>query len=220
MVLLPLDWFQHVMHSFNCRGSLYKLLHRTGAREVLDERRRLNMAFDVVLPSLTLPVSQDCFYSLAIQLKQSYYYLNSLPGLQAKGMNYLHRRSPPIVHRDLKSPNLLVDKKYTVKVWSIHYVYLTPCYTYIIDCMFWCIFYGRWLEGIHIVPEYCCPWESMSLCIELSIFSYCYVLLWSIFFILILSWHVLTGCQTCNNLYVTLSCSRLCENKIRKAKHH
>ena len=35
---------------------------------------------------------------------------------QAKGMNYLHKRNPPIVHRDLKSPNLLVDKKYTVKV--------------------------------------------------------------------------------------------------------
>jgi serine/threonine-protein kinase CTR1 len=31
-------------------------------------------------------------------------------------MNYLHNRNPPIVHRDLKSPNLLVDKKYTVKV--------------------------------------------------------------------------------------------------------
>ena len=34
---------------FHCRGSLYKLLHRSGAKEVLDERRRLNMAFDVVL---------------------------------------------------------------------------------------------------------------------------------------------------------------------------
>ena len=33
-------------------------------------------------------------------------------------MNYLHRRNPPIVHRDLKSANLLVDKKYTVKVRS------------------------------------------------------------------------------------------------------
>ncbi|KAM0899444.1 hypothetical protein ACQ4PT_021307 [Festuca glaucescens] len=70
-----------IVTEYLSRGSLYKLLHRTGAREVLDERRRLNMAFDV-----------------------------------AKGMNYLHRRSPPIVHRDLKSPNLLVDKKYTVKV--------------------------------------------------------------------------------------------------------
>ncbi|KAG2633570.1 hypothetical protein PVAP13_2NG262500 [Panicum virgatum] len=70
-----------IVTEYLSRGSLYKLLHRSGAKEVLDERRRLNMAFDV-----------------------------------AKGMNYLHRRSPPVVHRDLKSPNLLVDKKYTVKV--------------------------------------------------------------------------------------------------------
>ncbi|CAL5422217.1 unnamed protein product [Camellia sinensis] len=62
-------------------GSLYRLLHNPGARESLDERRRLSMAYDV-----------------------------------AKGMNYLHNCNPPIVHRDLKSPNLLVDKKYTVKV--------------------------------------------------------------------------------------------------------
>ncbi|XP_020262573.1 RAF proto-oncogene serine/threonine-protein kinase isoform X2 [Asparagus officinalis] len=34
----------------------------------------------------------------------------------ARGMNYLHRRNPPIVHRDLKSSNLLVDKNWTVKV--------------------------------------------------------------------------------------------------------
>lgn len=70
-----------IVTEYLSRGSLYRLLHKPGVREVLDERRRLNMAFDV-----------------------------------AKGMNYLHRRNPPIVHRDLKSPNLLVDKKYTVKV--------------------------------------------------------------------------------------------------------
>lgn len=63
------------------RGSLYRLLHRAGMREQLDERRRLRMALDV-----------------------------------AKGMNYLHRLNPPVVHRDLKSPNLLVDKTWTVKV--------------------------------------------------------------------------------------------------------
>ncbi|XP_015083358.1 putative proline-rich receptor-like protein kinase PERK11 isoform X1 [Solanum pennellii] len=34
----------------------------------------------------------------------------------ARGMNYLHRWNPPIVHRDLKSSNLLVDKSWTVKV--------------------------------------------------------------------------------------------------------
>ena len=34
----------------------------------------------------------------------------------ARGMEYLHDRRPPIIHRDLKSPNLLVDRDYTVKV--------------------------------------------------------------------------------------------------------
>eukprot|EP00268_Persea_americana_P025186 TRINITY_DN2453_c0_g2_i4.p1 TRINITY_DN2453_c0_g2~~TRINITY_DN2453_c0_g2_i4.p1 ORF type:complete len:246 (+),score=44.24 TRINITY_DN2453_c0_g2_i4:799-1536(+) len=70
-----------IVTEYLSRGSLYRLLHRPGAREMLDEKRRLNMAYDV-----------------------------------AKGMNYLHRRNPPIVHRDLKSPNLLVDRKFTVKV--------------------------------------------------------------------------------------------------------
>ncbi|KAK8563435.1 hypothetical protein V6N12_035581, partial [Hibiscus sabdariffa] len=69
-----------IVTEYLSRGSLFRLLHKPGVREVLDERRRLSMAYDV-----------------------------------AKGMNYLHRHNPPIVHRDLKSPNLLVDKKYTVK---------------------------------------------------------------------------------------------------------
>ncbi|KAJ6874939.1 LOW QUALITY PROTEIN: serine/threonine-protein kinase SIS8 isoform X1 [Populus alba x Populus x berolinensis] len=34
----------------------------------------------------------------------------------ARGMNYLHNCTPMIVHRDLKSPNLLVDKNWVVKV--------------------------------------------------------------------------------------------------------
>lgn len=36
--------------------------------------------------------------------------------LQARGMNCLHASIPTIVHRDLKSPNLLVDKNWNVKV--------------------------------------------------------------------------------------------------------
>lgn len=34
----------------------------------------------------------------------------------AKGMHYLHTCIPSIVHRDLKSPNLLVDKDFSVKI--------------------------------------------------------------------------------------------------------
>ncbi|KAJ7553595.1 hypothetical protein O6H91_06G104600 [Diphasiastrum complanatum] len=70
-----------IVTEFLPRDSLFRLLHKPGARKFLDERRRIRMALDV-----------------------------------AKGMNYLHRMNPPIVHRDLKSPNLLVDKNWTVKV--------------------------------------------------------------------------------------------------------
>eukprot|EP01104_Vermistella_antarctica_P012308 TRINITY_DN3540_c0_g1_i2.p1 TRINITY_DN3540_c0_g1~~TRINITY_DN3540_c0_g1_i2.p1 ORF type:complete len:764 (+),score=118.30 TRINITY_DN3540_c0_g1_i2:1890-4181(+) len=34
----------------------------------------------------------------------------------AKGMLYLHKQNPPIIHRDLKSPNLLVTSEFVVKV--------------------------------------------------------------------------------------------------------
>ncbi|XP_019174792.1 PREDICTED: RGS domain-containing serine/threonine-protein kinase A [Ipomoea nil] len=49
----------------------------------------------------------------------------------ARGMNYLHHLNPPLVHRDLKSSNLLVDKNWTVKVGDFglsrvkHETYLT-----------------------------------------------------------------------------------------------
>ena len=34
----------------------------------------------------------------------------------ARGVLYLHTRSPPVAHRDLKSANLLVDSQWHVKV--------------------------------------------------------------------------------------------------------
>ena len=37
----------------------------------------------------------------------------------AKGMMYLHSSEPPVIHRDLKSPNLLVDKHWRIKVWPL-----------------------------------------------------------------------------------------------------
>ncbi|CAA3017809.1 Tyrosine kinase [Olea europaea subsp. europaea] len=49
----------------------------------------------------------------------------------ARGVNYLHHFNPPIVHRDLKSSNLLVDKNWAVKVGDFglsrlkHETYLT-----------------------------------------------------------------------------------------------
>ncbi|XP_062108799.1 uncharacterized protein LOC133819543 [Humulus lupulus] len=49
----------------------------------------------------------------------------------ARGMNYLHHFNPPIIHRDLKSSNLLVDRNWTVKVGDFglsrlkHETYLT-----------------------------------------------------------------------------------------------
>nr|GEZ95396.1 probable serine/threonine-protein kinase SIS8 [Tanacetum cinerariifolium] len=39
----------------------------------------------------------------------------------AKGMNYLHTSNPVIVHRDLKTPNLLVDKNWVVKVCMLSF---------------------------------------------------------------------------------------------------
>lgn len=34
----------------------------------------------------------------------------------ARGMNYLHMSQPPIIHRDLKSLNILIDSTFRAKL--------------------------------------------------------------------------------------------------------
>lgn len=48
--------------------------------------------------------------------RYSFLWSRCLHFLQARGVNYLHHCNPPIIHRDLKTSNLLVDKNWTVKV--------------------------------------------------------------------------------------------------------
>jgi len=51
-------------------------------------------------------------------------------------MNCLHTSMPTIVHRDLKSPNLLVDKNWTVKVYDD---IENPLLNYAVICSFWSV---------------------------------------------------------------------------------
>lgn len=64
----------------------------------------------------------------------------------ATGLLYLHRHSPPILHHDVKSPNLLVDEHWRVKV----------C------CCGWCILMGRWRHRqCQVLIMHCC---SVQVC--------------------------------------------------------
>uniref|UniRef100_A0A453PKF9 non-specific serine/threonine protein kinase n=1 Tax=Aegilops tauschii subsp. strangulata TaxID=200361 RepID=A0A453PKF9_AEGTS len=58
----------------------------------------------------------------------------------ARGMNYLHNCTPVIVHRDLKSPNLLVDKNWVVKVThKFHYINGILCSVFIASYITFCV---------------------------------------------------------------------------------
>jgi hypothetical protein len=104
-----------------CSGSLFRLLQRSNTK--LDVRRRVHMALDIVSAfclyyepiywlddSLKFSILYLCLFLIAIVIDLCFVFA------KARGMNYLHHSSPPIVHRDLKSSNLLVDKNWIVKV--------------------------------------------------------------------------------------------------------
>ncbi|KAK8623929.1 hypothetical protein V6N13_065289 [Hibiscus sabdariffa] len=100
-----------IVTEFLSRGSLFHLLQKNAAK--LDWRRRVHMALDI------LSIKEFCiFHMFVFQFHDSpvaVCIVSSCAG-QARSMNYLHYYNPPIIHRDLKSSNLLVDKNWTVKV--------------------------------------------------------------------------------------------------------
>lgn len=47
-----------------------------------------------------------------------------------RGMNYLHSQVPPIIHRDLKSPNLLVGNNWDIKICDFDILFLLNKFMY------------------------------------------------------------------------------------------
>ena len=52
------------------------------------------------------PFKDECWWSLKVQWAYEI----------TIGMNYIHSRSPPIIHRDLKLANVLLDQGFKAKV--------------------------------------------------------------------------------------------------------
>ncbi|EMS48137.1 Serine/threonine-protein kinase CTR1 [Triticum urartu] len=92
---------------------------------------------------------------------------------EAKGMNYLHTSHPTIVHRDLKSPNLLVDKNWVVKVilfFTIIFQLMNGHASFVVICVrFWDVK----VEASHFSFLQVDSWNSNIL----DLFTYAFVLL-------------------------------------------
>lgn len=105
------------------RGSLYDVLSQ-GARDPalaaeLTWQRRLAMVRRHVRPSMRAP--PGAWPTLAAcDIRAPRHRCRPCPWVQAcdaaRGLLYLHVSSPPVVHKDVKSPNVLVDQNWSAKV--------------------------------------------------------------------------------------------------------
>lgn len=118
-----------------------------------------------VLYTFLFPVSYFIFLWHVMEDK-----FNIISWMQAKGINYLHCLNPPIVHWDLKSPNLLVDKNWTVKVLDQRDCRNFNVYSWFFVCEIWsCLISGvrLWVIEIqskhfHIIKIRCRNSKSLS----------------------------------------------------------
>jgi len=94
------------------RGSLYNIIHNNTHQLHHDSK---NLSHTPTSPP-PLPLPEKDFGEQPELLPLTTELIKSIALDTARGMNYLHNLNPPILHRDLKSHNLLVDEKWMVKV--------------------------------------------------------------------------------------------------------